>query len=239
MEPLCRDISGVLERAFSAGVERLLVPSVSSSNWDTCADLSLLPGISCALGIHPWWAAEGIEVEELRERLIKTGAVAIGEIGLDWKTEVPRQTQYAVFKKQLELASQLNIPVILHCRGAFEEMLQLLKDNPVRGVIHGWSRDFQLMNRFIEAGLSISFGGAVTRHDAKKCRESAARVPFDRFVLETDSPSMGLKGVSPGECEPGHVADVLWAFAEIRGEATEDTAGAAWANSVALFGGNA
>ncbi|MCK5787186.1 MAG: TatD family hydrolase [Candidatus Sabulitectum sp.] len=236
MEPLSRDTGGALERAFSAGVERLLVPAVSRDNWDTCAELALIPGIDCALGVHPWWAEDGVEVEELREQLTSSGARAIGEIGLDWKTEVPRQDQYTVFQKQLQLASEIDLPVILHCRNAFEEMFDLLKKHPVRGVIHAWSRDPQLMNRFLKAGLYISFGGAITRHNAKKARESARQVPINRFILETDSPSIGFSGVPAGESEPRHVADVAHAMAHIRGEDIEDTRNAAWNNSVALFG---
>ena len=236
MEPLSRDTGGVLERAFSAGVERLLVPAVSRDNWGTCAELALIPGIDCALGIHPWWAEDGVEVEELREQLISTGALAIGEIGLDWKTEVPRQKQYTVFQKQLQLASEIDLPVILHCRNAFEEMLELVNTHPVRGVIHAWSRAPQLMNRFLKAGLCISFGGAITRPNAKKASESARLVPIDRFILETDSPSIGLSGVSSGESEPSHVADVAHAMAHIRGDDIESIRNAAWNNSVALFG---
>lgn len=236
MEPLSRDTGGVLERAYATGVERLIVPAVSIDSWDACSELALLPGISCALGVHPWWADDGIDVEKLRKKLITTGASAIGEIGLDWKIEVPRQKQYTVFLKQLELASKMDLPVILHCRNAFEEMLELLKKHHVRGVIHAWSRAPQLMNRFIQAGLYISFGGAITRSSAKKARESAGQVPADRFVLETDSPSIGLSGVPSGESEPSHVAAVAQAMAQIRGEKLEDIQAAAWENSTLLFG---
>ncbi|MCD4708028.1 MAG: TatD family hydrolase [Candidatus Sabulitectum sp.] len=236
MEPLSRDTGGVLERAFAVGVERLLVPAVSMDNWDACSELALLPGIGCALGIHPWWADDGVVLEELRTKLIETNASAIGEIGLDWKTEVPRQKQYTVFQKQLELASSMDLPVILHCRNAFDEMLELLKKHPVRGVIHAWSRDPHLMDRFIEAGLYISFGGVITRPGAKKACESARLVPSDRFVLETDSPSIGLSGVPSGKSEPGHVAEIAQAMAQIRGADLKDTQAAAWKNSIALFG---
>ena len=236
MEPLYRDVNSVLERAFSIGVERLLVPSVSVDTWDACSELVLIPGISCALGVHPWWADDGVEENELRARLIAAGASAIGEIGLDWKTDVPREKQYSVFHKQLKLASEMDLPVILHCRNAFEEMLDLLEKHPVRGVIHAWSRDPQLMDRFLKAGMHISFGGAITRQEAKKACASAALVPIDRFVLETDSPSIGLSGVPIGKSEPGHVARIATAMAQIREEDIRNIETAAWTNSVALFG---
>ncbi len=236
MEPLSRETNGVLERAFSIGVERLLVPAVSADNWDICSELSLLPGISCALGVHPWWADDGVDVEELKSRIISSNASAIGEIGLDWKTEVSRQKQYSVFQKQLELASEMDIPVLLHCRNAFEEMLELLDRFPVRGTVHGWSRGTQLMNRFLQTGLHISFGGAITRPGAKKARESAISIPSDRFVLETDSPSIGLSGVPSGQSEPAHVSEIAQFMADLRGVDYEEIKTLAWNNSIELFG---
>jgi TatD DNase family protein len=236
LEPLCGDLEGVLERAFTAGVERILVPSISADSWDACSELTVLPGISCALGVHPWWAEDGVNIDELRQGLKESGAVALGEIGLDWKTEVPRQKQYRIFQEQVELASAMDIPVVLHCRNAFEEMLRLLEKHRVRGVIHAWSRGPQLMKRFLDAGLYISFGGTVTRHRALKVHESARLVPMNRFVLETDSPSMGLAGVPAGRSEPQHIIPVTEAFAQIREQSLEEIRQAAWNNSVELFG---
>ncbi len=236
LEPLCGNLEGVLKRAFSAGIERIVVPSVSADSWSACSALAALPGISCALGVHPWWAEDGVNIGELRERLEESGAAAIGEIGLDWKTEVSRSKQYEVFKKQIELASAMDIPVVLHCRNAFEEMLQLLEEHRVRGVVHAWSRGPQLMERFLDAGLYISFGGAVTQQRALRVRESAGVIPLDRFVLETDSPSMGLACVPAGKSEPQHIVSVAEAFAQLREQSFEEIQQAAWNNSVELFG---
>jgi TatD DNase family protein len=233
---MCGNLGEVLNRAFEAGVERLLVPSVTADNWDICTELSAFPGISCALGVHPWWAEDGVNIGELRERLEESGAAAIGEIGLDWKTEVSRHMQYEVFKKQIELASTMDIPVVLHCRNAFNEMLELLEKYPVHGVVHGWSRGPQLMKRFLDIGLCISFGGAVTQHRALRVRESAGLIPLDRFVLETDSPSTGFTGVPAGKSEPQHIVSVTEAFAQLRAQSFEEIQQAAWGNSVELFG---
>ncbi len=236
MEPLSRDTGAVLERAYASGIERLLIPAVSEDNWDACIALSVFPGINCALGIHPWWADDDVDIKFLQEKLEESGAVAIGEIGLDWKTEVPRQKQFVLFEKQLQLAQKMDLPVIIHCRNAFEEMLEVLEKIPVRGVIHAWSRGPQLMNRFLDAGLYISFGGAITRSDAKKAHRSAKLVPSDRFVLETDSPSIGLADVAAGKTEPRHLAQIAQVMSVIRGESLEEIKEAAWVNSLALFG---
>lgn len=236
MEPLNRNFNAVLERAFAVGVERIIVPALSVTSWNMCSDLSVLPGIDCALGLHPWWADEGLDISELKDKLLLSNAVAIGEVGLDWKVDVSRKVQIEVLKQQLQLALEMDLPVILHCHKAFEELLNLLEDYPVRGVIHGWSKNFQLMERFLEAGLYISFGGIITKPDAHKARKSVTMVPENRYLLETDSPSMGLKGVKSGASEPMYILEVANIVAEQRNEPLEQILEATWENSVTLFG---
>ncbi len=236
MEPLNRNFNSVLERAYTVGVERIIVPALSVASWDICSDLSVLPGIDCALGIHPWWADDGLDVSELKVALQYSNAVAIGEVGLDWKADVPRKIQLETLTKQLQLALDMDLPVIFHCHKAFEELLQLLADYPVRGVIHSWSKNAQLMERFLDAGLYISYGGVITKPDAIKARESVTVVPENRYLLETDSPSMGLKGVNSGASEPMFIAEVANVVAELRNEPLEQIQETVWKNSIALFG---
>lgn len=236
MEPVASCLQLVMERSRAADVTRFLVPAVSRETWDQCAALARLPGVKCALGIHPWFAGEGVDKYELEERIIAEGAVAVGEIGLDWKCATDQATQKEVFRDQLRIAEKLSIPVSLHCRGAFHEMLSILDDYSVSGAVHAWSRDPELMERFLQRGLFISFGGAVTRKGARRARASALAVPSDRFILETDSPSIGLSGIQAGESEPSHLTMVLEAMAAIREESPEETAELAFANSTTLFG---
>ncbi len=236
MEPLSTDPGAVAAGAARAGVTRILVPGVSRESWDNCGALTGIPGVSIALGVHPWWAGEGLEVSRLREAMLSLGACAIGEIGLDWKCDTAAVKQLEVLKSQLVLAGKMDVPVILHCRGAFQELLDLLALHPVRGTVHAWSRDPGLMERFLSLGLFISFGGAVTRGNARKARASAVAVPSGRFLIETDSPSIGLQGVPAGESEPAHAAVVLREMSAIRNEPLEKTAECALANSLMLFG---
>lgn len=236
MEPLRSNLNDVLARARRKGVKRFLVPSVSRKDWDDCVSMASLKGVQCALGIHPWEADEGLCRLELQEMLESSGAAAVGEIGLDWKCGTDREVQKTVFIEQLETAEKLSLPVILHCRGAFEEMLGILADFRIRGTVHAWSRDPELMKRFLELGLFVSFGGAVTRKGARRALASAIAVPEGRFLLETDSPSIGLDGVAPGDSQPAHAADVLQALAVLRGEFPDRIAAQAMANSVTLFG---
>lgn len=236
MEPLSIEPEAVAARAAGAGVTRILVPAVSRESWDQCGALRGIHGVSIALGVHPWWAGEGIDPALLRESILTLGACAIGEAGLDWKCDTPVERQLSVLESQLILAGEMDIPVILHCRGAFQELLEMLSLHPVRGTIHAWSRHPSLMERFLALGLHISFGGAVTRGNAQNARASAAAVPSNRFLLETDSPSIGLEGVPAGGSEPAHTAAVLSEMSSIRKEPPETTAELALENSLMLFG---
>ena len=236
MEPLGSSLEEVMERSRRSNVTRFLVPAVSRESWDQCAALNGLQGVQCALGIHPWFAGDGVDKYELEERIISDGAVAVGEIGLDWKCSTDHATQIAVFRDQLSIAEKLSLPVSLHCRGAFPEMLNILGDYRVTGAVHAWSRDTELMGRFLDRGLFISFGGAITRKGARRARNSAAAVPSDRFILETDAPSIGLDGIDAGRSEPAHLEMILNAMAEIREDSPEKTAESALVNSTSLFG---
>jgi len=241
MPPLGSDTEEVLGRARAAGVERLMVPAVDLASWDPIRELADLPGVYTALGLHPWDAAQGIEEQSLRDMLVAARAVAIGEIGLDSKADgSPMILQEQVLTAQLELALDMDLPVILHCRGAFDEMLHLLSGPPfsgrLRGVLHAFSRGPELAARFVDLGLHLSFGGAVTRPGASRAARSAAFVPADRFLLETDAPSLGLQGVESGDSEPAHVSMVASAMAIHRRCSPEEIAQTTWNNASRLFG---
>ncbi len=212
-QPLFDDLPGVLERARNAGVKAMVVPSSSMGDWERVASLARRPGITAAFGVHPWNAREGVDLPSLRNRLAE--AVALGEVGLDWKVDVPRNIQMDCLEAQLILARELGLPVLLHCRGAFNELLELLKAHPPKGaVIHAFSRGPELMRRFLEQGCHIGFGGAVTRAGAGNARASVVEVPEDRFVLETDAPWIGVEG---GPSEPSSLPRVAGTVAFLRG----------------------
>lgn len=241
MDPLGRDPGAAVAAAREAGVVRMLVPAVDTASWDAIRALSGLPGIHAAYGLHPWDAAAGLDVSLLRDTLAGGGAVAVGEIGLDSKADgSPMVLQERVFTEQLELALEMGLPVVLHCRGAFDAMLSMLSDPPFRGrlhgVVHAFSRGIELARRFLDLGYLLSFGGAVTRPGAHSAREAAAFVPADRFLLETDAPSIGLDGVEPGDTGPAHVVRVAAAMASIRGVPLAEIAGSSWLAACGLFG---
>ncbi len=168
--------------------------------------------------------------------------VAIGEIGLDTKIDLTAPgaslaDQQRLLAVQLAAAVDLDLPVILHCRGAFEELLTAVQAHGgrLRGVLHAFSRSAEVARRFLDAGLHIGLGGAITRPNARKVRRAAATLPLERIVLETDAPSIGLDGVLPADTEPAHVADVAAALAALRGLPVAEVAAATTGNAEALF----
>ncbi len=238
-EPLSGDLPGVLERAFKAGVEKVVVPAYDPSSWDTIAKLCDHKRTYPALGLHPWVADKEFDIDRLKRLLTDSRAIAIGEIGLDFKIDnVERQRQLDVFTKQLDLAIELDLPVLLHCRGAFEEMLEILSGYApdLRGVIHAFSRGPQLAQRFVDLGFYMAFGGAITRLRAKQARRSAQVVPEDRLLLETDAPSIGLEGVEPENVEPRHVREIALSLARLREVEFEFVVEKTGCNAKRLFG---
>lgn len=237
--PLCDDLEGVLGRARQAEVTRVIVPGYDTDTLQTAGALAGRPGIWVALGLHPWVAAEPLDLDLLEQRLRSTGAVAVGEIGLDYAVEGPidKPRQRDVFARQLALARKLGLPVILHCRRAFDDLIAILREHaPVPGVMHAFSRGPELAERLWgELDLHLAFGGTVTRPRADRARRSAAAVPEGRLLLETDAPSIGLDGVPPERTEPHHVREVARAVAELRGTTIEHIAGVTTTNARALF----
>jgi TatD DNase family protein len=243
MEPLGRDVTGALARAADRGVDRVVVPAYDRESWPVVRDLAGRPGVFVAYGVHPWvaetwdpaaWSAwwDGLEPAA-------PSPVAVGEIGLDAKLEEgpDLDIQLAALRPQLESARDRDLPVILHCRGAFEELLAEIGrfGGALRGVLHAWSRGPELARRFTAAGMALGLGGAVTRERAKRVRRTAVALPLESFILETDAPSIGLDGVLPAETEPHHVADIAAALAALRGETVETIAEVTTGHAEELF----
>ncbi|MBC8425475.1 TatD family hydrolase [bacterium] len=232
------DLPAVLARASAKGVGGFIMPAYDVAGWDAMA---LIAGahedIFPALGLHPWVAHHDFDIDDLRERLTACNAVAVGEIGLDTKIEAPGlDVQIPVFRTQLRLARALGLPVILHCRGAFDTFIDVLAaEGPISGVVHAFSRGPDLARRLLDLGLYLGLGGAITRPRAKRPRRSAVVTPLDRIVLETDAPGLGMDGVPNGENEPANVSAVAAALAELRETTLEEIADTTTRNAHDLF----
>jgi len=247
LPPLAADVDGALCRARQAGVSNVVIPAYDVASWADVAALSDRPGVRVAFGVHPWVAGAllsraapfGTLRTELESALDLGRAAAVGEIGLDFKVEgADRALQSALLELQLDVADARDLPVLLHCRGAFEELLAALaaRRGRVRGVVHAFSRGPDIARRFLDLGLHLAFGGAVTRPSAERARKSAAFAPHDRILLETDAPSIGLDGVPPELAEPRHVREIAASVGRIRNVDFDEIAAVTSENARRLFG---
>ncbi|MDR2525605.1 MAG: TatD family hydrolase [Oscillospiraceae bacterium] len=178
------------------------------------------PFLYAACGIHPHKAQAANEAayEALAGLLKEKKCVALGEIGLDYHYNFsPRETQRACFLRQLALAKELDLPVVIHDREAHEDTLALLQRLRPRGVVHCYSGSREMAKELLKMDLYLGFGGAVTFKNARRPLEIAAEIPQDRLLLETDAPYMTPEPHRGARCESPHIAFTAQKIARARG----------------------
>jgi TatD DNase family protein len=228
----------LLARAREAGVDRVITVG---SGIDSCrAALAIAerePGVFAALGIHPHQAggAEAERLAELREVLGHERAVAVGETGLDFYRDwAPHNRQRSLFAAQLELASELGKPVVIHNRDADSETAAALAGFDGTVILHCFSSP-GLLHVALERGYYLSFAGNVTYPSAEELREAASCVPADRILAETDSPYLAPVPRRGRANEPANVAHTIAALADARGEDGAELAARIDTNATAAF----
>jgi TatD DNase family protein len=206
----------LVERARDAGVTRIVSVGTKESSWsETLAIAERHDGVVAALGIHPHEAADG-DVAALRDALQHAKAVAVGETGLDYfRDYAPRDAQRRVFEEQLELAADLNRPVVIHTRAADDDTLAVLGDFEGTVVLHCFS-SLPLLEPALERGWYVSFAGNVTYKNAHDLRSAAYAVPAERLLAETDSPYLAPVPRRGRPNEPANVVHTLAALAQAR-----------------------
>ena len=144
----------------------------------------------CAVGIHPENITENslAELEEIERLAGHPKAVAIGEIGLDYYWDIPKEPQKVIFEKQLILANKLNMPVNIHDREAHGDVLEYLRKYKPKGILHSFSGSVEMARKIVKLGMYIGIGGVVTFKNARKSVEVVKDIPLERVVLETDCP---------------------------------------------------
>ena len=180
-----------------------------------------------AVGSHPDVADEVSEavLEEYRTICKQNPKIkAIGEIGLDYHYEdIPREIQQKAFRMQMELARELNLPVIVHERDAHEDGMKIVEEFPeVKGVFHCYSGSYEMAKWLIARGWYIGFTGVLTFKNARKAVEVASQIPLDRIVLETDCPYMAPEPFRGKRNDPGKIYRMAERLAEIRGLSVEE-----------------
>lgn len=195
--------------------------------------------IYAAVGIHPSDCENLPEnyIEQLKSLAESKKVVAIGEIGLDYHYEgYSRELQMACFKKQLELAKEISLPVVIHSRDATKDTMDILKEYKPNGVMHCFSGSSETAKEIIDLGMMISFTGVLTFKNSKKAVEACKSIPLERIMLETDCPYMAPiphRGERNNSSYVYHIAEKL---AEIKNISVEKAVEACNSNAINFFG---
>ncbi|EIL92833.1 TatD family hydrolase [Rhodanobacter spathiphylli] len=231
----------VIARALEAGVDTMVVPSVDAASWPVIGELcGRHPALHPAWGLHPVFLANHVpaNVQALSSLLNDSRPVAVGEIGLDFHRDdldADRQREY--FLRQLELAREHELPVIVHARNALEEViLTLRRQGGLRGVVHSFSGSEQQARQLWDLGFHLGIGGPVTYERAQRLRRIVAGMPLEFLLLESDAPDQP-DALHRGERnEPARVVEVLRCVAGLRGETERHVADVTRSNTRRLFG---
>jgi len=247
-ETFSTDLEAVISRAREAGVARALV-ILEADNVKEAAQAErvaqLWPDVRFSIGVHPHqahqFAADPMRaVAVVRDQIAATpSARAVGEVGLDYHYDFsPRDVQHVVFRGQVRLARELQIPVIVHTREADEDTIAILREEgggQVRGVLHCFTGNAALADAGLALGFYISLAGIITFPRAAELRETVRRVPLERLLVETDSPFLAPVPYRGKRNEPAYVARVVDRLAEMHQVTSADLARRTAANFDTLF----
>ncbi len=258
------DRAEVLSRAFKAGVKRIIVPAIDLESCRQALELSANErGIYAAVGIHPNSSGDfdDAHLNVLRGMAGNSKVVAVGEIGLDYHWDKsPKPRQWRAFESQLDLASQQELPVIIHSRegrvdtappgrvdtapSASEDVLAILANwaptAPAKldgrlGVLHSFSSSSKIAGRALDLGFYLGFTGPVTFKKADALRDVARRIPIDRLLVETDGPFLAPQQRRGKRNEPAYVRFINAKLAELHGLPPEEMARQTTCNAERLF----
>jgi len=221
------DVDEVIDRAQMAGVTAMVNIGFDLNSSRETVELtrrhSFLYG---AVGVHPHDAktySDDVE-RELGRLLDDAKIVAMGEIGLDFYRDLtPRDTQREVFQRQIALARQKDMPVIIHCRDAFEDVIETLREqgDSYRGIFHAFTGDEPMARQVLELGFHIGIGGVVT-FKKSNLADVVAGLPDDAFVLETDCPYLTPAPFRGKRNEPAYLVHVVDKIAEVTGKTVDE-----------------
>lgn len=217
------DIPETIARAKELDVTEMAVVGFDTPTIEKSLQLSkTYDDIYSIIGWHPTEAGsytKAIE-EKLQQQLTLPKVVALGEIGLDYYwMEDPKEVQAKVFRRQIAIAKEMNLPISIHMRDAIEDTYQILKEEDVRdigGIMHSYSGDWEWAQRFLDLGMHISFSGVVTFKKAADVQDVATHVPLDKLLVETDAPYLAPVPYRGKRNEPGYTRYVVEKIADLR-----------------------
>jgi len=242
-EQFNEDRTEMMQRAIDAGVSRFFIPAIDSTYLPAMLDLekSFPKNIFLMMGLHPTHVKENVEeeLEFVKNWLDKRPFYAVGEIGIDlyWDKTFLKQQQYA-FKQQIEWAKEKNLPIVIHCRDAFDEIFEVLeelKDDKLFGVFHCFTGTLEQAKKAISYNMKLGIGGVVTFKNGK-IDQFLNEIPIEHIVLETDAPYLAPTPFRGKRNESSYVTKVLDKLVDIYELTPEEIAKTTTQNSKDVFG---
>jgi TatD DNase family protein len=237
------DREEVIARAREAGVERFFLPAIDSSYSKAMQGMkdAYPDSVFLMTGLHPTHVREDYreELDRVEAALDKGGYVAVGEIGIDLYWDTSRlQEQIQAFRRQIRLAIKHDLPIVIHCRDAFEEIFEVLESErhgQLRGIFHCFTGTLQQAERAISLNMKLGIGGVVTFKNGK-IDQFLNRVPLEHIVLETDAPYLAPVPYRGKRNESSYIRFVAKRLAELYSRPEEEIAQVTTENSKAVFG---
>lgn len=223
VEDFDADRAQIIARCKALGMVGMVVPGIHMAGLPgligLCAQEDILHP---ALGLHPIYLDQHKpgDVEALAALVEQARPAAIGEIGLDYYVQgLDPQRQQTLFEAQLAIARDADLPVVLHIRKAYDQVLATLRRLRItKGIAHAFSGSLQQAQQFIDQGFRLGFGGTVTYERSTRIRRLARELPLSAIVLETDAPDIPTANHRGERNSPEYLPEVLHALAEVRGE---------------------
>lgn len=198
-----------------------------------------VPGVYAAVGAGYDYGTYSVELySQLQKLLHDTRVVAVGECGLDYWPDIHKDHwtgQEKLFDVHIQLAQETRLPLIVHCRNAFEQVYEMVRSKPVIGMLHCFTGNEMWMRKFVDLGWYISFGGIVTFKKSHELRDVLQHTPQERILLETDSPYLAPEPVRSSRNEPKNVMIVAETIALLRGQTVEEIGHFTLENARRLF----
>jgi TatD DNase family protein len=228
-----------LAAARSAGVRGIVVPGTNGKDAPQAVAIAARhDDVWAAVGFHPHDAkdCDDASFAEIARLAREPRVVAVGECGLDYHyMHSTREQQCAVFERHLELAKELDKPIIVHNRESTKDMVEILGRSGARGILHSYTENLDIARRFVDLGYFISFSGIVTFRNAEPLRDVARALPHDGVLIETDTPYLAPVPYRGRDNEPAYVVKVAELLATLWGVPLERVAGQTTANFERVF----
>ncbi|MBU0981338.1 TatD family hydrolase [Patescibacteria group bacterium] len=241
MKPFKGDTDVAIERAKKAGVEKMFAVGFNKDANRRAFELSQkYDFVYAILGIHPCDCKDldDSELKWIREKVKEGKVVGIGETGLDYHhMSFSKEIQEEVFRKQIRLAKELNLPVVVHSRDSAEDSLKILEDEGAEKVVfHSFTYDLDFAKKICEKGYFAAFNGVVTYPKATEVHEAAKIVPIDLLLLETDCPYLPPQSKRGNRNEPAFLPEIGRRVAELRNLSEDEIAEKTTENALRFFG---